>query len=33
MARLIVGGDVLRVHLSLFGRIGAVRPQETSGSR
>ena len=24
MARLIVGGDVLCVHLSLFGRIGAV---------
>ena len=23
MARLIVGGDVLRVHLSIFGRIGA----------
>src|SRR5262250_2988315 len=24
MARLIVGGDVLRVHLSVLGRIGAV---------
>ena len=26
MARLIAGGDVLRVHLSLVGRIGAVVP-------
>jgi len=26
MARLIVGGDVLRVHLWLFGRLGAVVP-------
>ena len=26
MARLIAGGDMLRVHLWLFGRIGAVVP-------
>src|SRR3954470_11486344 len=28
MARLIVGGDVLRVHLSIFGRIGACVAQD-----
>ena len=28
MARLIIGGDVLRVHLSWFGRIGAVVRQD-----
>jgi hypothetical protein len=28
MARLIVGGDVLRVHLWFFGRVGAVVPDD-----
>src|SRR5688500_9895500 len=30
MARLIVGGDDLRIHLSLFGRIGAFVPSDGS---